>query len=297
MKHILLLPHIKIQNANALPSPYTIGFPAMTAWLGGTHTLQRLLNQQGFPELKFNSVAVCCHSIQLHTFKEAGGYEMSIIGTRNPLKSNGEPASFIAEARCHLTVSLVIEYTGPDALDKSAFIAKVGNLMHSRLKLSGGDILKFHTPQLLKIEGEDDQQKLIRKLMPGHVLIERRDLMQEAMGEGQDALEALLGYLKVMHRSEQDEEGSVAWTSKRKVPGWIVPIATGFQGLTSLGIAENQIDANKPHRFAESVVTLGEFVMPYRIQDLDHMLWHYHADVENDLYLCQQNKQLVGAKG
>ncbi len=41
--YILKLPHIKIQNANALSSPYTIGFPAMTAWLGFMHALERKL--------------------------------------------------------------------------------------------------------------------------------------------------------------------------------------------------------------------------------------------------------------
>ena len=28
--NVLLIPHIRIQNANALSSPFTIGFPAMT---------------------------------------------------------------------------------------------------------------------------------------------------------------------------------------------------------------------------------------------------------------------------
>ncbi|PIU55383.1 MAG: type I-F CRISPR-associated protein Csy2, partial [Deltaproteobacteria bacterium CG07_land_8_20_14_0_80_38_7] len=32
IKRLLLLPHIKVHNANALSSPFTIGFPAMTAW-------------------------------------------------------------------------------------------------------------------------------------------------------------------------------------------------------------------------------------------------------------------------
>ncbi|MCB1977589.1 MAG: hypothetical protein KDE66_11370 [Nitrosomonas sp.] len=34
MRRFLLIPHLKIHNANAMSSPYTIGFPAMTAWLG-----------------------------------------------------------------------------------------------------------------------------------------------------------------------------------------------------------------------------------------------------------------------
>ncbi|HNL81302.1 MAG TPA: type I-F CRISPR-associated protein Csy2, partial [Agitococcus sp.] len=47
MRRFLLIPHIKIHNANAMSSPYTIGFPAMTAWLGAVHALQRYVQQQG----------------------------------------------------------------------------------------------------------------------------------------------------------------------------------------------------------------------------------------------------------
>jgi len=113
--------------------------------------------------------------------------------------------------------------------------------------------------------------------------------MLQGMAEGQDAIDALLDYLKVTHSSSMDDHGKVEWTRSRKRKGWVVPIATGFHGISALGKAQNQRDPDTPHRFAESVVTLGEFVMPYRIKDLDHMLWKYHADLENDLYLCQQN--------
>jgi len=125
--------------------------------------------------------------------------------------------------------------------------------------------------------------------MPGYAIVERRELMKGAMTEGQDAMDAMLDYLKVMHRCELDENEKVEWTSKRKMSGWIVPISTGFHGITALGQAENQRDQDTPHRFAESVVTLGEFIMPYRIKNLDDMLWHTYADIDNNLYLCQQN--------
>lgn len=66
-----------------------------------------------------------------------------------------------------------------------------------------------------------------------------------------------------------------------------MPIATGFQGISEIGTAKNQRDPHTPHRFAESLVTLGEFVMPYRITNLDDMLWQTHVDLEQNLYLCQ----------
>jgi len=60
IRNFILLLHIKVQNANALSSPFTIGFPAMTAWLGAVHALQRKLNIE-FEKLKFNATAVISH--------------------------------------------------------------------------------------------------------------------------------------------------------------------------------------------------------------------------------------------
>lgn len=293
MNRFLIIPQIQIHNANALSSPYTIGFPAMTAWLGGVHALQRKLNAAQFDELVFTRTAIACHSIELQTYKGRGDYVHSIIGTGNPLDKNGKRPSFIEEARCHLSVSLVIEYQGVDGDDADAFLAAVKAQLNT-LKLAGGDILDFKTPELLKVDGDGELAKLTRKLMPSHVLKERRDLMIEAMqnqGGNIDAIDALLDYLTIQHRSEADEAGQTEWTAKRKTAGWIVPIATGFHGISDLGKAENQRDPDTPHRFAESLVTLGEFVMPYRIKRLDDLLWHSRYDAKNNLYLIEQNNR------
>ncbi|KTD30592.1 type I-F CRISPR-associated protein Csy2 [Legionella maceachernii] len=289
MKSVLLIPYIKIQNANALSSPYTIGFPAMTAWLGAVHALQRQLIKNGFLDTFFKSSAVICHDFVLHIHKDEGDFVYSIIGTGNPLNKLGERSSFIEEGRCHLIASLVIECEGVKKTEEVTFIKTIENELQTNVKISGGDILELKTPEILKIAEEKDLKKLVRRLMPGYVIIERRDLMVEAMANSQDALDAIIEYLKVMHRSEQDEDGKIEWTSKRKIPGWIVPIATGFYGVSALGKAENQRDPTILHRFAESILTLGEFKMVYQIRHLDEMLWHYHVETEKDLYLCQQN--------
>jgi len=301
MKNILLIPRIKIHNANALSSPYTIGFPAMTAWLGGVHALERRLQQTEFDGVRFKSIAVVCHNIDLQTYKGGGDYVHSIIGTGNPLvpktkkgnPQNAERPSFIEEARCHLTVSIIIECEELGLIDFAEFTETVDQFIRGRMKFAGGDIFGALSAELLEIDDKTSQRKLLRRLMPGHCLIERRDLMKQAMADGQDGIDAILEYLKVTHRCEVDEQEKVKWTSSRKEKGWLVPIATGFHGITELGEAKNQRDPDTPHRFAESVITLGEFVMPYRIDDLDNMLWHYHSDLENNLYLCQQKKPVI----
>ena len=78
MRRFLLIPHIKIHNANAMSSPYTIGFPALTAWLGAVHALQRHIQQQGLADVTLTSVAVSCHQFDLQTYKGQGDFVYSI---------------------------------------------------------------------------------------------------------------------------------------------------------------------------------------------------------------------------
>ena len=287
---LLILPHIKIHNANALSSPFTIGFPAMTAWLGFTHALERKLNQAGLNDLLLHSAAVVSHQCDVQTHKGDGDFVHSIIGTGNPLDKDGSRSAFIEEARCHLDVSLIIEYTGnEDQTEQQSFIELLQKTI-THMKVAGGDVLSLKLPMIKAIDEKNEQETaaLLRQLMPGYVLIERRDLMVESMQQGADALDALLSYLTVNHSCEQVENDTVVWQSQRKAAGWIVPIATGFQGISPLGQAKNQRDSSVPHRFAESVVTLGEFVMAHKIKHIDDVLWQYSPDLENDLYLCQQ---------
>lgn len=298
--NLILLPHIRVQNANALSSPFTIGFPAMTAWLGAIHALQRKLNMKNMP-VTFSAVGVVVHQFDLQIYKGPGDFVYSIIGTGNPLepktgkdkpKGNAARPSFIEEARCHLEASILIEYAGIEAQEEQLMLDHLHQLLLGSMKLAGGDILDCTAPEIVR-----DFNIAKRKLMPGYALIERRDLMQAAMEQGQDAMAALLDYLTIHHtctKEESNGEDRVSWQRQRKATGpngqtgWIVPIATGFHGISDLDNALNQRDPEVPHRFAESVVTLGEFKMPYRLQSSEDLLWRYHVEPENNLYLCVQ---------
>ncbi len=300
MKKLLLIPRIKVQNANALSSPYTIGFPAMTAWLGAVHALQRHLAEAEFPEVRFSAAAVVCHKLDLQTFKGDGDYMFSIIGTGNPLVPKGtkgdpynaERPPFIEEARCHLMASLLIEYENISPGDREEFLEAVDTLISSKMKIAGGDIIDSQPAQMMLVVNEADTRDLMRSVMPGFCLVERRELMTQSMEEGKDALDALLEYLTVNHSSSLDKNEKVSWESRRKEKGWIVPISVGFQGISGIATIQNQRDSETPHQFAESVVTLGEFIMPYRIEDIDNMLWEYRYSQGENLYICRQKKPI-----
>ena len=291
-KRILLIPHLRIHNANALSSPFTIGFPAMTAWLGATHALQRKLSEQGIA-LTVAATGVISHYMDLQTYRGSNDFVSSIVGTGNPLDKTGARSSFIEEARCHLDMSLLVELQGVIQEQEEAIKERVTNILHSNMKIAGGDIQTFRPPEIFVIEENNkaDLGRLTRKVMPGYALIERRDLMVEAMEQGQDAMSALIEYVAIHHSCEQSEDDEVNWKSRRKTQpdkpaGWIVPIATGFHGISDLGQAKNQRDPDTPHRFAESLVTLGEFKMPHRFESITDLLWRYQVDVENNLYQC-----------
>jgi CRISPR-associated protein Csy2 len=295
VKKLLIIPHVKVHNANALSSPFTIGFPAMTAWLGTVHALQRKLNQQNIPVM-FTATGVVSHDMDLQTYKGDNDFVHSIIGSGNPLDKTGARSAFIEEARCHLDASIVIEFDNIGIDEREGLLAAVNHLLHASIKIAGGDIKNFNPPFCISCkEGDDeDLRKVQRKLMPGYVIVERRDLMVNAMEQGVDALDALIDYLAIHHSCNKDDEGNITWTSHRKSfndrpAGWIVPIATGFHAISELGKALNQRDQDAPHRFAESIVTLGEFKMPHRLNFIEDMLWRYHID--GDLYLCLQGTQ------
>lgn len=303
MKKYLLLRQVKIHNANAFSSPLTIGFPAMTAWMGAMHALERKLRQhEALSAIRLTKLAVSCHDFNLQTYKGPGDYVNSVIITANPLRKKGasfERPPFIEEARVHLTISLLIEIDGllPDSF--SIFIEKTTEALMG-MKIAGGDILDFLPIQdpmeststrnsgllLVDEDNERDVRRAVRSLMPGYVLVERRQLLKRKQEElnQQDTLQAMLDLL-ALHYEYDDEQDS--WhLQTRKEKGWLVPIVTGFKGLTPLGHVANQRDAGTLHRFAEPVLTLGEFKMAHRFDCIDDMMWHYHYDKNKDLYVC-----------
>lgn len=293
----LLLPKIEIQNANALSSLCTIGFPAMTAWMGVVHALERKVRlTESLNEVRFISLGVISHESRLQVYKNPGDYHYSIAISSNPLRKKGgntfERPPFIEDPRIHLKVSLLIECRGVSEDNKNELLETVGDLL-PLLKMAGGDVLTYKPPAVYfaSEDNPEKQKKILHRLMPGFAVIERRHLLEQAKnGEG-DTLDTLLSFLTIHHEAEINKENEVrAWTSKRREAGWLIPLVVGFQGLTRLGKIKAQRNPNLLHRFAEPVITLGEFKMPYRFASVKEMMWHYEYDENNDLYICKNEK-------
>ncbi|OYQ89361.1 type I-F CRISPR-associated protein Csy2 [Wohlfahrtiimonas chitiniclastica] len=297
-RYFLKIPHLSIHNANALSSPLTIGFPAITSWLGAMHALERHLRQQpDLDSVRLTQLAVSCHDFHLHTHKGRGDFVHSIIGTSNPLEKTGSRPAFIEEARCDLRVTLLMEVTGViiKSSDVRAALVKACDQYVMRMKFASGDVMSVKECQWVSIDGDDDSadhRHIARELMLGNVLVEARDVMAKAMEENpeKDAITILLDHLAIQHEATPNEHNdSAQWSSSRLGDhGWLVPISVGFQALSPVtDPILNQRDDVTPHCFAESILTLGRFVMPHRCESLSSLFWSYHVDEAQGLYLCR----------
>lgn len=293
MKSYMLIPHINIHNANAISSSYTIGIPAMTAWLGFMHAIERKLkvneSLQGFV---CNGLALSVHNYHIHSYDLKENAYKSIAITGNPLKKKGknfERPSFVAEGRIDIEVSLLIEVIGVNGDNESKLCEALTGITHT-MKIAGGDIVAAGKPEIAYFKDVEEAKvrRLIHRLMPGHILIERRDLLVESAEEDDD-LDMLLNFLQITCTAEKSAEGEVlGWNYARKLPGWLVPVAVGYRGIAPVGRVGNQRDSSCEHQFVEPLVTMGEFKPAYRMTSIDDMMWRY--EVKDNLYLCVNQK-------
>src|SRR5438045_3778906 len=107
MKSLLILPHIKVESANAV-SGLLYGFPSVTHFLGYVHALSRELKKSQ-PHVKLGGCGIVCHNYQINAYKAGRDGEFIFALTRNPLTKDGDTAPFNEEGKVHFDVSLIIE--------------------------------------------------------------------------------------------------------------------------------------------------------------------------------------------
>lgn len=294
MTHYLLLPNLHIHNANAMSSNYTIGFPAITGWLGAVHALERNLNANGFPNLRLKKTAISSSECSVQWYRGPGDYRWSICGAANPLKKKGsgfERPPFVEEPRCDLRVNLLIEMFGYQDEYREELLQCVAKQL-ARLKIAGGDIVNEIDSSCLKIlslnpENETDRRKINYALRPGFVVRSRRELLLNY--QAGDSLDGLLSAMKVICHLEKDANGKVVSSQYEKYEsdGWLVPIVVGFKDISGKCKVDNQRTYEYEHHFVEPIATIGEFVLPYRCESVSEFMWSYRYDAGNGLYLCE----------
>jgi len=324
---ILVLPHLRIQNANAIASPLTHGFPSITAFTGAMWALERKLAQAGVP-LQLHGVGVVCHH---HQEQVTQGYVRNFNLTRNPVDKDGSTAAIVEEGRMHLQITLVLAVSEKRAPNTPAALvqgnqaqlddwaAQAGHIL-AGMRVAGGSVLpsravpgKRVRPWMAvvpedPVAAEREFRQWRRQWLPGFALVGRDNLLaarlQDLRTIQPDAtlLDAWLYAARFNYEPVVPDggapapDGQVQWADLRrpKGSGWVVPIPVGYAALTPThtpGTVRNARDATVPLRFVESVYLLGEWISPHCLTHLSQLLWYAEADEAKGLYRCRNSYQ------
>ncbi len=302
---LLLLPRLRVQNANAISGPLTWGFPSPTAFTGFVHALQRRFSDRLHEG--FEGVGIICHRFEPQVTSPASRRTLAFKITRNPLGKDGKPASFVEEGRAHMEVSLLIGVC--DYMTRRTGEDFAREVMHEvqGMRLAGGSILPTRTGKRFQAEwfpldDEPEAQadqfvKLRRRLLPGFALVEREDIFTAHIeslrrrAPQANALDALLDLSRLNVEPDipnPDKPGETTWGIRSK-PGWLVPLPIGYAALTEAyepGQVKDARDESVPFRFVECLYSLGEWVSPHRMESFAQMLWTHEADTDKGIYRC-----------
>lgn len=308
---VLVIPHLHVQNANAISSPLTHGFPSMTAFTGLMWALERKANTAGIA-LHFPAVGVVVHRHEEQTTTDR--YVKAFHLSRHPNDRDGKPSPIVEEGRIHLELTLLLGVRGKELDDPESaplLAAQLTALLQS-LRVAGGSIVHplhhtaAHRPYFMPLTGnEEDRLEIFAasapNWLPGFTLVERSDLLHQRHSdlqqENPDAtpLDAWLSLSRINWRTgEVEANGKTTWHNDRQGLGWVVPIPVGYSALTSLlpaGSVPNARDSETPMRLVESIFSVGEWLSPHRLESIEQMLWYPSACVESGLYRCHNDYQ------
>jgi len=323
MSQYLVLSHIDIQNANSIAG-LTWGFPAITHFLGFTHALSRKLSDRyaGEYDFELTGCGVVSHSTHNKVYQPKKYADFEFLQSKNPpvlSKHKSVSPPIIEEGKMNLTVSLVIE------LDRALTLTteKLKELEEKVLalcfcmRIAGGTVLNIKQVKLLSASTQKQHADMLKKIkrltMPGFVLFDRKDYLQELYQEllakhdeekenkeKPQLIDAWLNFsaLKFKAHPEFPEGQNVPnentpanweYVTKSK-PGYLVPLMTGYKGISELykpGEVKNTRDEITPSRFVEAIHSVGEWKGMHSTKDIAAIIWRYHHD--DQWYICKQN--------
>lgn len=310
----LILPRLRVQNANAISSPMTWGFPSVTAFTGFMTALERKLGPDA--GIRFSAIGIICHGFEAQvTPTRQGVYTHSFALTRNPVLQDGGTAAIVEEGRVHLDITLVLQASISDALlddtQRQACASAIAQQV-AGMRLAGGSIMppilqasqRSRKAKLVRQESDFEQRarqfkRLSRQWLPGFALVSRDDVLHARLADMQSnsppgapaptLLDAWLDVSRLNGRAGlHPDTQAVEWKPDAR-PGWLVPIPVGFAALSELhpaGTVSGARDTRVPFRFVESVYSIGQWISPHRLSDCTHLMWQLTYAPDTGLYRC-----------
>ncbi|WP_374663971.1 type I-F CRISPR-associated protein Csy2 [Acinetobacter sp.] len=197
--------------------------------------------------------------------------------------------------------------------ESQALLSKISQLIYN-MRLAGGSVFphKRMKPKLVNWslhDAENKTKKLCRSVLPGFALQHR----QEVLLAHQTWLQQYSNYVATQHaepnlldtlldiqrlnfistsKSEMNsaEDIEAVWSVRKRpehLQGWLVPIPIGYAALSELqpqGVIKGLRNDQYPAAFVETLLSLGEWQSPHRIDNIVEILWNYNTEPKNGVY-------------
>ncbi len=300
ISHYLVIRKIEIEAANAISSPLTYGFPAITGFLGSIHALNKKLDEAGL-QVGLPGVLIACHDIQIQRYRPHAFADYSFNQTRNPVKKDGTTASIIEEGKVNLIVSLIVEVSttlrSSSALsDDSDEFQQLCKTLLLQQRMAGGSVRSI---QSVELKERSEACDLWKRLLPASVLMDASNDLIEITRSLQNenpnatAFDGLIEVATLHHEPVDTFINKSGWQTRsvKTGRGWLVPMPVGYQAITPRfpsGELAHCRNPEYPSQYVEAVYGLGKWVFPNRLPDeISRCFWRYQQ--ENNLFLVNQN--------
>lgn len=305
----LLFKKVVIEGANAVSSPLTYGFPAVTGFLGSFHAMSRKMAEHNtLNELSLGGILLACYECTPHMYRDKPYNNYTFNQTRNPIKKDGKTASIIEEGKCRLVVSFVVEVLGDNkpSDELTVILTQQSKQWIQQQRMAGGSVFGIDYFNPVQFFERDDIDAVVPHLLPSFVLMEAKqefnEIIDAVQEDNDDAtpLDALIDVVTLHHIPEKKSNGDINWltTSRKTGHGWLVPMPIGYQGISETydpGVMQNVRNPEYPSQYVEAIYGLGKWVYPQRLggvnseYDIVNAFWRYHYDAEQNLYLVTQD--------
>ncbi len=241
MMSYLVLPHLRVQQANIYNAAFLIGGPPVLAAWFMAHALGRELDIAD----KVKSIAFVLHSMtplgERHygrfnpQLRRGAAYTFGASKNGSDYSSKNRQALSLQPVACaHMEVSLVIGIN--KVLDDSDMDAAAQWLRNGRM--AGGLVTGMDKPEVF----EDLDDALNKGIRTGYLVMDRRDLMESGSGNRAEKFVAALGH------KPATGDGM----------GWLSAACLGYAAITPF---EQRAGAREgyPHAFAEPLVGLVQY--------------------------------------
>ena len=304
MSQIILIPRIKVQNANMQTGGFILGGAPLMAAAMFCHNLARQINTQdlGFILIHHDRQILGGHAYGRFTPAQRRG--AVFIGKTDYSSKNKYALSLQPTASCHLEVSLIIEFERVRNEKRLADVVQ-------RSRFAGGQIISFED-----VQSCESTEQALQKVRNGFVVQDKKDLLQHYQQLYQvNRLQALVQLLAQKPDNQlPDLEGQKLEGQKlegQKQEGqklsWLSATSLGYALLeqpseTRTGVrqADGQDSSSlrsTPHAYAEPLIGLVQYQSLRDVsqvedsEQLDSLYWRYGWP-QPDIFLLQQQAHL-----